>query len=120
MIQHAESPTAASIDWPAANMARGVAPITSTAHATCLAAKQTRFSRTAADSCAARRAARRAATRIVRPGADLAALLPSGGMAHKRRRQIDKTQKVLQALPINDVFAPKDVRGDRVADLKRQ
>ena len=57
---------------------------------------------------------------LVRPGEDLVALLQSGGMVHKRWRQIDKTQQVLQALPINDVFASKDVRGDRVADLKRQ
>ncbi len=52
----------------------------------------------------------------------MAALLQSGGVAHKRRRQIDKTQQVLQALANNDVmvFAPEDVRGDGVADLKRQ
>ena len=57
---------------------------------------------------------------LVRPGGDMAALLQSGGVAHKRRRQIGKTQQVLQALANNDVFAPEDVRGDRVADLKRQ
>eukprot|EP00964_Phaeocystis_antarctica_P112708 scaffold76837_cov68-Phaeocystis_antarctica.AAC.1 len=51
---HTRSPTAASIDWPIANMTVGVAQITNSAHPACPMTKLTRSRRPTADARAAR------------------------------------------------------------------